>query len=343
MSPLFSKTVQLVTETFLQRPDQSDRAGLRLGRVGGEKYAVRPGQRRASLASVASRRAPFETRKRMMSSEPRLAAPWMARRPMAFAAFTSLPDSTRASRLRAAPPGLRRRSARRPVHAGRGHQRRGAGERGDVRVGAVLEQQAHHRDVAGQRGAQERRLAGEVHPRQRAEPRDPAPLRRDFLRPRVRVGALRSSRRMSSSIAARSTPLSRVGPRYVEVADIHGGQQRRLAVPVRGVDVRAALDEQPRDSTLTLRIAISSGVTPSASALSSVRRLRGARSPPRDGLRARHTAVASSRRASGRARRAPASRPARCRRPSIRCLHRQAEGRGLAGSRLRVHVGLALR
>ena len=58
-----------------------------------------------------------------------------------------------------------------PVHAGGRHQRRRARERGDGRVGAVLEQQAHDGHVARERGAQERRLAREVDPRQRAERR----------------------------------------------------------------------------------------------------------------------------------------------------------------------------
>src|SRR5690348_17468845 len=37
-----------------------------------------------------------------------------------------------------------------------------------IRIGAVLEQQAHHRHVARQCRREKGRLAGEIHPRQRA-------------------------------------------------------------------------------------------------------------------------------------------------------------------------------
>ena len=73
-----------------------------------------------------------------------------------------------------------------------------------------------------------------------------------------------------------------LGPVDVEIAHVHGGPKRRLAIPVRGVDVRAALDEIARDgemlhaagaprapAMLAFRIAFNSGVTPSASARSS--------------------------------------------------------------------------
>ena len=55
---------------------------------------------------------------------------------------------------------------------------------------------------------------------------------------------------MRSSAAARSMPLSRCGAVDVEIADVDGGPERRLAVPVRGVDVGAALDEITRDGEM---------------------------------------------------------------------------------------------
>ena len=65
---------------------------------------------------------------------------------------------------------------------------------GDVRVGAVLEQQPHDVHVARERGAQERGLAGEIHPGQRAEPRDEPAFGRKFLRACVRVRAVLEQR-----------------------------------------------------------------------------------------------------------------------------------------------------
>ena len=170
-----------------------------------------------------------------------------------------------------------------PVDAGRRHQRRRARERRDARVRAVLEQQAHDGDVARERRAQERRLAREVDPRQRAQARDEAPLRRILARARVGIGAALEQQFDEVQRGRAVDAVVALGAVDVEIADVDGGPKRRLAIPVRGVDVGAALDEVARDgemlacprarrappAMLAFKIAFKSGVTPSASARSS--------------------------------------------------------------------------
>ena len=73
-----------------------------------------------------------------------------------------------------------------PVHARGRHQRRGARRGREVRVGAVLQQQPHRGRVGRERRAQERRLAGEVHPRHVVERVEPAAAGRHLARADVR-------------------------------------------------------------------------------------------------------------------------------------------------------------
>jgi len=78
--------------------------------------------------------------------------------------------------------------AHRPVDARGGHQRRGAIECHQVRVGAMLDQQSHRSHIARIRRPEKRGLAGNVDPRQVAETRYPPSDRLHLLDARIRIG-----------------------------------------------------------------------------------------------------------------------------------------------------------
>ncbi len=135
-----------------------------------------------------------------------------------------------------------------PVHAGRRHQRGRAGERRDVRVGSVLEEQLHHREITSQCGGQERRLSGEVHPRERSgDAQEVASNRRHFLHAGVDVGASFEQHLNQIEIRRAIDAVDERGVVHVHVACLDRGPQRRPAVPVHRLDVRATVDQEPRD------------------------------------------------------------------------------------------------
>ncbi len=279
-----------------------------------------------------------------MSSEPRLAAPCSAVSPIELTALTSSPSSTHSlhrleQRLRA----LVGRLIHHPVHAGRGHQRRRAAEGRDLRVGAALEQQPHHRDVAGQR----RREMNGVCPVKSTHASVPvigSICRRIggvSLHARVEVGALleqhvdqREQRRAVDVVDER-------GVVEVHVAGFDRRPERRAAVPVHRVDVGAAVDEQPRHAGWLLAMATRSGVMPLASVCSMS--APASSSSRADSSRPSRAAYSSGVIAPGIRQPRPAlGQPAADDADAVaEAGHRvgQHPARRLAGARLRVHLG----
>ena len=219
----------------------------------------------------------------MMSSDPRLAAPCTACRPISLTAFTSNPLIE--TELHGLDPPRRRfaeRLADDPVHAGRRHQRVRAVERRDLRIRALRRAAASSPHVGRLRGADERRLPGEVHPLERAERQQVAARRRKLLHARVHVDAAVEERRDDARARPRDRRRSRRWARRCATARLRTSTaaqsgvrphqsarfgsapcssssfatancplvsaitQRRDAVRIGRVDVGARLDEQRR-------------------------------------------------------------------------------------------------
>ncbi len=183
----------------------------------------------------------------MTSFAPRFAAPWIAARPIELRALTSLPSSCAS---------LHRFEQRRgpfveslgdgPVHAGRDHQRRRAGVGRDVRIRAVRKQQTHHAQVAGGGRTQERRLAREIDPRHGADDDDDiAALVRELPRACVRLcSCLEQALDQRERFVADAGRLVRGAE--LEIAQVDGSPERRLAIPIHRVDVGAGVEQQIR-------------------------------------------------------------------------------------------------
>ncbi len=112
----------------------------------------------------------------------------------------------------------------------------------------------HHLDITRIRRAQKWRLSGEIHPCERAQRGNPTPLRRALLcaRVHIRSGISESLDKLESSgpIHAVVRPMR---PRNIDVAQIDGRPKRGLAVPVRGFDIRAPVDQQTRHRNLVVQ------------------------------------------------------------------------------------------
>ena len=127
-----------------------------------------------------------------------------------------------------------------PVDAGRRHQRRRAAERRECadRRRASSSSRITVRSPASA-ARQERRLPGEVHPRQRAgDAQERAADRRHFLHPRVRVGALVEQHLDQLEQRRAVDAVHERGVVHVHVARFDRRPQRRAAVPVDGAGCR---------------------------------------------------------------------------------------------------------
>ena len=235
----------------LQPLEQGDRIGFAHGRVRREKNAFGPIERRAALCvrDVEPRAVRGEILDDVVRAAIRGAVNRRdAHRVHGVHVVAELVGELHGFEQRVAPfvEGL----GDGPIHAGRHHQRRRAGVGRDVRIGAVRKQQAHDAQIPGCRGAQERRLSREVDPRDGTDDGDDiAPLVRKLARARVRV---RSGREQAldqrEGLVANARGV--VGRTELEVAQIHGGPERRLAVPIHRVHVRAGVEQDVRDGQM---------------------------------------------------------------------------------------------
>src|ERR1019366_2568327 len=133
-----------------------------------------------------------------------------------------------------------------PVHTGRSHQGGGAGEGRDVGIGTVREEEAHGSDVAGQGGAQEGCLTGEVDPGDVIEGRDPAADRGVFFGARVDVGpALDECGDQVESGGAVYIVLAAAA--HVAIANFDGGPDGSAAPRVGRVDACIVFKKEAGD------------------------------------------------------------------------------------------------
>jgi hypothetical protein len=117
---------------------------------------------------------------------------------------------------------------------------------GELRIGAVRQQDAHRREIGGPRGAEERRRAGAEHGigpaiQLRA-------IRLLLLQPRVRTRAVIEQHR--HQLQGHRPVVDHLGRRTVRGGHgvrVDGGVQRRPAARIGQVRIGAALDQEPRD------------------------------------------------------------------------------------------------
>ena len=219
-----------------------DRLGLRGMR--GKEHAFGPGRAACGLPCPSRPSlAPFSTRNRMMSSEPRLAAPISAVSPIELIALTSYAELvTELHRLEQRRGPFVKRLVEHPVHSGGRHQRRRPLERARCSGSAPCFSSSRMTStIAGERRGEERRLSGEVHPRQRAGRRGrnaagsaalPSCARSTSRRVPSRTWMRLEQRRAVDAVDERRVV-------DVHVARLDCGPQRRAAVPVDGLDVGA--------------------------------------------------------------------------------------------------------
>ena len=183
----------------------------------------------------------------MMSFDPRLAAPSSAVRPIELDALTSAPSSRHIFTASSTACGdsvyVCWTTQLTPAAAISGVVPAGVARFGSA---PYVSSRRITRRVARERGAEKRRLAGEVDPRHVAERVQPAAARRHLARPGVDVGAgveqfvdEHQDRRAIDEVVGRVVLVLVV---HVEVAVLDGGPERRASPEVVGVDVRAVLD-----------------------------------------------------------------------------------------------------
>jgi hypothetical protein len=118
----------------------------------------------------------------------------------------------------------------------------------------VCEEQFHDGDIAGERRSQEWCLAGEIHPRERTGDAEKVPPdRRHFFHPHVRVGAAFEQQLNQLQVRSTVDAVFKRGVIHVHVACFDGSPKRCPAVPVHGLDVGAAVDEQAGDIRVVVR------------------------------------------------------------------------------------------
>ena len=112
----------------------------------------------------------------------------------------------------------------------------------------MFEEKSHGVDVAGKRREQERRLAGEIDPRQGAAQQiHPSAQRRNFLDADVGIDAMIEKERneIQNHLAiVLGDHVLEGDVMQIHIPHFHGSEQRSAAIPIDRIDVGATIDEE---------------------------------------------------------------------------------------------------